>query len=141
MTYDTNDVTKKERDCLVSLSKLIESGFPARLSEIAREMGIKSPTALNLIERLEEKGFVERKKGMVILTGEGEELVSALLYVHRVMETLFVHSGIPMDNACEEVEKFDYLIPLSSATKVSKSIGNPKKCPHGEEINLVGAGT
>ncbi len=134
MTINTNEVTKKERDCLIVLSRLQEGDFPARLSEISRNMGIKAPTALNLIERLEEKGLVERKKGMVILTGEGSETVTALLYVHRIMETLFVTSGIPTENACEEVEKFDYLIPVSSASKLSRSIGNPKKCPHGEVI-------
>lgn len=137
MTINTNEVTKKERDCLIVLSRLQEGDFPARLSEISRDMGIKAPTALNLIERLEEKLLVEKKKGMVLLTPEGQEMVSELLFVHRIMETLFVTSGVSTENACEEVEKFDYLIPLSSATKLSKSLGNPKKCPHGELIELT----
>ncbi|AKA48022.1 iron-dependent repressor [uncultured archaeon] len=136
MTINTNEVTKKERDCLLVLSRLQDGEFPARLSEISRDMGIKAPTALNIIERLEEKSMVERKKGMVLLTKEGEATVSSLLFIHRVMETLFVTSGVPTDNACEEVEKFDYLIPVSSASKVSKSIGSPKMCPHGEAIEL-----
>lgn len=138
MTNDTNDVTKKERDCLVTISRLIDSGFPARLADVARDLGIKSPTALNLIERLEEKGLVERKKGMIILTEYGQTSVSELLFIHRIMETLFVHSGIPTESACQEVKMFDYLIPLSSAEKVSNSMGNPKMCPHGELIELGG---
>lgn len=137
MSIDTSEVTKKERDCLIALSRLQEGEFPARLAEISRKMGIKAPTALNLIERLEDKGLVERKKGMVILTGEGSEMVTALLYVHRVMETLFVTSGVPADSACEEVEKFDYLIPISSVSLLSRSIGNPKMCPHGEVIEPI----
>lgn len=141
MTIDANEVTKKERDCLVTISKLHRGEFPPRLSEIAKDMGIKAPTALNLVERLEDKSLVEKKKGMILLTGEGQETVSSLLYVHRIMETLFVTSGVPVDSACEEVEQFDYLIPVSSASKVFVSMGNPDRCPHGEPIESASGET
>ena len=59
MEDTTNTVTKRERDCLIMLEEDSQNGFPMRLHQIASTLGIKPPTALNVIKRLEEKGLAK----------------------------------------------------------------------------------
>lgn len=130
----TNSITKRERDCLVQIKENSLKGFPVRLHEIASFMEIKSPTALNIIRRLQAKGYVDSKDGMVILTDPGNEIAGKILLVHRTFESLFCQSGISKANACREASEIDFLIPVKNARLVLKRIDNPKVCPHGKPI-------
>lgn len=132
----TNTITKRERDCLVCIKEESRAGFPMRLHEIATLMKVKSPTALNIVRRLESKGLVESSSGMVILTDNGESAVNEILLVHRTFESLFCQSGITTQNACKEASEIDFLIPEENARMVLKRIDNPKVCPHGKPIGV-----
>jgi DtxR family Mn-dependent transcriptional regulator len=134
MVGDTKVITKRERDCLVFLKENSVEGFPMRLHEIASNMRIKPPTALNIIKRLKMKGLVESRDGMIILTEKGTECVKRILVVHRTFESLFCQSGISMQKACEEAGDIDFLIPEKNARLVLKRIDSPKVCPHGKPI-------
>lgn len=134
MSQMANAITKRERDCLVFIEEYTGKGFPIRLHEIASTMKVKSPTAFNVIKRLEEKGLAESRNGMVKLTTAGKEAARKILIVHRTFESLFCQSGIPVEKACEEASDIDFLIPENNARKVLKRIDNPKVCPHGKPI-------
>ncbi|MCL5881017.1 MAG: metal-dependent transcriptional regulator, partial [Candidatus Thermoplasmatota archaeon] len=70
---NTITLTRKERDCLVLIGDNAASDFPLRLVEVANSLGIKSPTALNLVKRLVSKGMLLREHGMLVLSAEGKE--------------------------------------------------------------------
>lgn len=137
MVIITNNVTKRERDCLVFLKEESGGGFPKRLHEIADSMGVKPPTALNIVRRLREKGFVESRDGMVVLTEIGHEVTRKILLVHRTFESLFCQSGISRNSACIEAGEIDFLIPEENAQLILKRIDNPKSCPHGKPIQVA----
>jgi len=128
------EITRKERDCLVMMAEHSDNSFPIRLCEIAKLMNIKAPTAYELISRLENKGLVTSRNGMIILTGEGKKECENILLNHRVFESLFVKSGISMERACEETSIFDYSLDPKMAMAVLRMIGNPQLCPHGKPI-------
>lgn len=134
MVILTNDVTKRERDCLVFLKEESGGGFPKRLHEIADSMGVKPPTALNIVKRLRVKGLVESRDGMVVLTERGNDITRKILMVHRTFESLFCQSGISRNSACLEAGEIDFLIPEENARMVLKRIDSPESCPHGKPI-------
>lgn len=129
-----NEVTKRERDCLVSLKEDSSRDFPMRLHEIASIMKVKPPTALNVVKRLRDKGLVEARDGMVLLTEKGNEVTKGILMVHRTYEALFCQSGRPNSNACMEASEIDFIIPKENAKLILKRIDNPATCPHGKPI-------
>lgn len=135
MVSEANTITKRERDCLVFLKENSLQGFPLRLHEIASMMGVKPPTALNIIKRLKKKGLVDSKDGMIILTGEGLEVTGRILLVHRTFESLFCQSGISKKSACMEAGEIDFLIHENDARMILKRIDSPKVCPHGKPIS------
>lgn len=130
----TNEVTKRERDCLVLLKEESNGEFPVRLHQIAENLNVKSPTALNIVKRLRVKGLVESQDGMVVLTETGDEVAKKILLVHRTFESLFCQSGVPKKNACEEAGEIDFLIVPENARLVLKRIDSPSSCPHGKPI-------
>ena len=134
MELSANNVSKRERDCLVYLKEDSIHGFPMRLHEIATLLRVKPPTALNIIRRLEQKKLAEARDGMVLLTEEGDQVVKRILLVHRTYESLFCQSGESEDSACAEAAEVDYLISEDNAKMVLRKIGNPKVCPHGKPI-------
>lgn len=132
-------LTKKERDCIITIVEAQKGDFPIRLSDVARSMRIKTPTALDLVKRLEAKHLIERDRGMIALTDDGESTYDDLMLVHRVMEFLLTECGVQPDEACDDVKNYDYLMNIDFAKKILKRIGNPKKCPHGKPI-IAGGG-
>ncbi|MCW6157910.1 MAG: metal-dependent transcriptional regulator [Thermoplasmatales archaeon] len=134
MEDNTNTVTKRERDCLIALEEDSQNGFPMRLHQIASTLGIKPPTALNVIKRLEEKGLARSVDGMTILTDSGKKIAEGILLVHRTYESLLCKSGVSENSACEEAAEVDFIIPTRNARLILRTIGNPKMCPHGKPI-------
>ncbi|MEM0127490.1 MAG: metal-dependent transcriptional regulator [Thermoplasmatales archaeon] len=136
MEYAANEITKRERDCLVVLAENPDSEFPLRLHEIASMLGIKPPTALGIVRRLERKGLTESKDGMVHLTRKGTREVSDILLIHRTIETLLCQSGMEKNAACGEAAKVDFLLSEKDAELILNKIGQPKNCPHGKPIRV-----
>ncbi len=129
------DLTKKERDCLMEIGGRENSEFPIRLVDLADTLSIKSPTALNLVKRLEIKGIVHHEKGMITLSTRGIHVFHEIEENHRVLETLMVNSGMDLDKACILSEAIDFQIDHSSVDKIFIKLGKPGKCPHGRVIN------
>ncbi len=127
-------ITKRERDCIIAMGKNRDQPFPERISMLAKTLDLKMPTVEEIVQRLIEKGLVNKEAGMVILTDLGNQYYEEIIMKHRVMETFLFECGVDADEACREVSKFDYLIDNKSAGKIVKKIGNPKKCPHGFKI-------
>jgi DtxR family Mn-dependent transcriptional regulator len=127
-------VTKKERDCIVSIGRGSGDGFPVRVTALAESLGVKPPTAEELLRRLEGKGLVARRRGMIILSERGRELYRRIMMSHRVMETFLVQCGMDADRACRMISEFDYLIDEEASSLVLSRIGNPTRCPHGNPI-------
>lgn len=134
-------VTKKERDCLIKVKENGDGSFPVRLCEIAKLMGVRPPSALELVERLQGKGLLKSRNGMIRLTAQGQREYERIMLNHRVFESLYVQSGISADDACREIEAFDYFLDNSNAEAILKKIGNPSVCPHGKPIRSRAGGS
>jgi len=133
MLPDAN-ITKKERDCLVSIGQGSHGGFPPRVSSIAESMGIKPPTVEELLGRLENKGLIVRNRGMMALSDKGRALYRRIMMGHRALETFLVQCGDGADEACRMISKFDYMIDENAALLMLTKMGNPARCPHGNPI-------
>lgn len=78
-----SDLTKREKEALNAINKLYENlKYSPTVQEIADEMGLASKsTAFGYIQRLEEKGYIERRESSpralkVIRHSDGCQLIS-----------------------------------------------------------------
>ena len=131
---DNHSITKKERDCLIAIGRHFEDRFPVRLSDLSRELGVKNPTALNLVKRLEFKEMALDDKGMILLTETGVNRYKEVQENHRIMETLMVKHGVDLTKACEISQHVDYLMDHPSVDTIFENLGKPSICPHGRNI-------
>lgn len=127
-------ITRKERDCVIAIGKNSNGPFPVRLVDLSKNMGIKTPTALNLVKRLEEKGLVLDDKGMIILTSAGESKFTEIQEIHRIIETLMVKYGVDISRACAISQHIDFLMDHGSVDTIFEKLGKPSICPHGQTI-------
>lgn len=128
------NITKKERDCLLAIYREELSDTPVRLVDLARSLNVKPPTALELLARLESKGYVTRRRGLIFLSESGREVAKGILTVHRALEVFFARCGLGADEACNLVSNFDYMVESSIAPMMLGALGNPSTCPHGYPI-------
>lgn len=104
--------------------------------ELARYFGVKTPSSIDALKRLQKKGLVVREVwGPVNLTDEGIKLAKELLHTHRIVESFFSEIlGLPLDVACQEAAKVDYLLDEEVAMRICEKMHRPLRCPHGRAI-------
>jgi DtxR family Mn-dependent transcriptional regulator len=130
-------LTKKERDCLITIGVHEVDEFPLRLIDLSDMLNVKPPTTLNLIKRLEGKKLVLHVKGMIHLTNKGKSFYHEIEENHRILETLMVTYGMDIDRACLISEQIDYLVDHDSIDTMFLKLGKPGKCPHGRTIEQI----
>lgn len=127
-------ITKKERDCLVAVVENNISGFPIKLIDLSKKLKIKPPTALDLVRRLEKKGILENKRGMIIPTQDGRRRYQMIIYAHRIIECALKDSGENDIQSCMEAASYDYLVSMNLVSEMDNLLGKPEICPHGKKI-------
>jgi Mn-dependent DtxR family transcriptional regulator len=128
-----NQLTKRERDCLFGVAEITKAEGIARLYEISKKIEVSSPTAYEIIRRLEAKGLIKNKHGSISITRKGSRSYHFILSTHRSLESIFSNAGIDADKACEEIKRFDYKIDGSTGRMLINTT-NSTNCPHGKPI-------
>jgi DtxR family Mn-dependent transcriptional regulator len=106
------------------------------VSTLAKQFGVRLPTAIGVLERLEEKGFVMRKPWKVPkLSRRGVVLAESIMHRHRIVELYFSTTlGLGSEKSCKEASKVDYLLDKTVIQKMCKALNRPSHCLHGYPI-------
>jgi DtxR family Mn-dependent transcriptional regulator len=130
-------LSPREATYLKIIGDLTELGAkPTTSVKIAKILGVKAPSVIDMIKRFSEMGLVKHTpwKG-IQLTEQGIHEVRTLIRNHRILETyLYQVLGFDIEKACEEVSEFDTYVPTNVINNMCAHLGHPKKCPHGYEI-------
>lgn len=129
-------LTKGELRYLVVVYELGKGGELVKASEVACRLNVKSPSAVEALEKLSKLGLVIyfKRKGVKI-TKRGMEEVLRYYRRHRILETLLVtHLNMDLDEACREARNIDAYVSDDLINRVCKLLGHPRKCPHGYDI-------
>ncbi|NWJ48332.1 MAG: metal-dependent transcriptional regulator [Chloroflexi bacterium] len=115
----------------------LEEGKPVIAARLAERMNVSPPTVNATINRLKDHGFVmvdEKSKG-IRLTELGEEVALSLSRRHRLLERLLVDVlEFDWEAAHEEACRLEHAISPSVEKALTRFLGNPKTCPHGNPI-------
>ena len=109
---------------------------PVAPSAIAAELGVTAPTVTATMNRLHERGLVEREeyKG-VVLTDEGERIALDVLRRHRLVE-LFLTERLNYDwaDVHEEADRLEHHVSDKLVEQIAAELGDPIVDPHGAPI-------
>ncbi|MDX2484125.1 manganese-binding transcriptional regulator MntR [Antarcticimicrobium sediminis] len=91
------------------IGDLIEEMGEARITDIARRMGVTHPTATKAVARLKREGLaVSRPYRGVFLTDEGLALADRVRARHRTVVAVLLALGVPPETAEMDAEGMEH---------------------------------
>lgn len=113
-----------------------EDGGPVATSEIADYLGVTPPTVTSMVEKLTDRGLLDREKYKgVELTAEGETVALEVLRHHRLLEAyLTEHLDYSWSEVHDEADRLEHHISEEFEQRVAEALGNPTIDPHGDPI-------
>jgi DtxR family Mn-dependent transcriptional regulator len=132
----TIDHTKTVERYLKALFENSKDGTSAGTSELARTLGISSPSVTAMLHRLRDNELVEQTEwGQVNLTRHGLKHAYGVVRRHRLLET-FLHEvlGVRWDEVHAEAEKLEYGLSERVEDLIDIALDHPRRDPHGDPI-------
>jgi len=128
--------TVAEEEYLQSMFWLEEAGLPITGANIARAMRLSAPTVHEMIGRLEQDGYVDRRADKSLaFTSDGREHAQAIVRRHRLIERFLTDVlGVPWDEVHEEAERLEHAMSPVLEERMLAAIGDAKTCPHGHPL-------
>lgn len=101
-----NKISRKAEDYLETIYVIHRAKGYLKVRDIAGRMGVKPPSVVEMLRRLEEAGFVDYEKhGGITLTNKGMEIGRSTARKHETFRKLLTFIGLPektaSDDACE----------------------------------------
>ncbi|MDS0281677.1 metal-dependent transcriptional regulator [Haloarcula onubensis] len=130
-------LSAKMEDYLKAIYRLERDGEPpVATSAIAETLEVTPPTATSMIEKLADRGLVEREKYKgVTLTPDGETVALEVIRHHRLLETFLTEElGYDWSEVHEEAEILEHHISEEFERRVAAALDDPEVDPHGDPI-------
>ncbi|WP_247728560.1 metal-dependent transcriptional regulator [Halovivax limisalsi] len=107
-----------------------------RTSEIADELDVTSPTVTSMVEKLEDRGLLDREKySGVTLTEEGATVAIEVVRHHRLLEAyLAEHLDYDWADVHEEADRLEHHISENFEARLAEALDDPAVDPHGSPI-------
>lgn len=103
--------TETTEDYVELIADLIEAQQEARLSDLAKRLGVSQPTASKVISRLIEQGYVESKPyRSIFLTDKGATLAQKCKQRHQIILDFLVRLGVDPETAEFDAEGIEHHI-------------------------------
>jgi len=120
---------------LETIHGLAEEGTPVIQARIAERLGRAAPSVSEMLDRLEEEGYVERSGRRVVLTPAGSALAEKVVRRHRLAERLLVDViGLEWHKVHREAGRWEHVISDDVEARLLVLLDNPSTCPHGNPI-------
>jgi len=107
-----------------------------RTSDIADHLDVTSPTVTSMLEKLEDRGLIDREKYKgVRLTDEGETVALEVLRHHRLLEAyLTEHLDYDWSEVHDEADRLEHHISEKFERRLADILDDPDVDPHGDPI-------
>ena len=130
------ELSRSEVAYLETMHRLGESNDAPSVSALARRFGVRLPSAIEILNKLEKKGLIIRRPWQVPeLSRNGKLLAMSAMHQHRIVELYFGRNlGLSTEKSCIEASKIAYLLDKAVIDKMCKALNRPTKCLHGRSI-------
>jgi DtxR family transcriptional regulator, iron-dependent repressor len=133
--------TEKMREYLEVIYYLAVRHEPVIGARLAEWMHVTPPTVTNIVQRMEDQGYIARDgRGEIRLTEEGFTLAEAMVKRHRILERFLVDvMGVPWHLIHEEAVRLEHALSPTLEARIEALVGHSTTCPHGNPIPGSGA--
>ena len=96
-------MSSSELRYLIAASELAEQKEIVKQTDVANKLKVSKVSAYNAIERLREKGLIEKNERKIVLTDRGREALSEYMTIIRFISAhLSLHCGTAKNQAYED---------------------------------------
>jgi Mn-dependent DtxR family transcriptional regulator len=128
-------LSRRQVETMIAVRRGEDEEKGTSLNSIARELGVRPPSALDHLTTLEGLNLVSRYRGKSRLTGRGEACLLEYHRHHRVAENLFRQLGLSVADTHAAALEVDLALSHRTVNRLCEAEGHPKECPHGAPIS------
>ena len=104
-------------------------------ARIAERLKFSRASVSEMIKRMQSEGLVDLSGSRITLTKTGRNLAERVVRKHRLAECFLIDVlGLSWSTAHHEACKWEHVITDEVELALSKMLGNPTACPHGNPI-------
>jgi DtxR family Mn-dependent transcriptional regulator len=135
-------LSAKMEDYLKAIYEITQrEGEPVSTSSVAELLEVTPPTVTSMMEKLEERGLIEREKySGAHLTREGETVALEVLRHHRLLETYLAEQlGYDWTEVHEEADRLEHHISEEFEQRVARLLGDrdPSELAYLKKVGIV----
>jgi DtxR family Mn-dependent transcriptional regulator len=120
---------------LETIAAIDDEGTEVIGARVAERMGRSAPAVKEMLDRLEDEGYIARQGRVISLTESGEEVATTVVRRHRLAERLLVDViGLEWHKVHDEAGRWEHVISQDVEEKLIALLGDPGTCPHGNPI-------
>lgn len=118
-----------------AIFELREDDVDVIQARIAERLEVSRPAVSEMVHRLQQQGLAEMTDGKIRLTDDGYKLAEQVVRRHRLAERFLCDIlGLSWAEAHKEAGKWEHVISDSVEAAITRVLGNPTTCPHGNPI-------
>ena len=131
-----SELSRSEIAYLEAMYRLNESHSAASVSTLAKRFDVRLPTAIEILDKLEQKRLVIKKPWKVPeLSKKGFLIAESVMHQHRIVELYFSKAlDLNAERSCVEASKIAHLLDKTVIEKMCKALNRPTQCNHGNPI-------
>jgi DtxR family Mn-dependent transcriptional regulator len=124
-----------EENALKHLLHQQYEGQQGSFASLAGALRLTDRSLMSLMQRLEERGLVERRGQAFALTVDGERLAVHVVRAHRLLERYLADEArLPLERLHAEAERREHALSPEDVDRLDASLGYPATDPHGDPI-------
>ncbi len=122
-------------DALKYIYKCERNQQTATLDSLAGALSTSLAHALEILELTQARGLLEMKDNCFKLTEAGKRTATQIVRAHRLWERYLADStGFKESDWHQQAERLEHKLSEEELDKLSASLGNPSRDPHGDPI-------
>ncbi len=104
-------------------------------ARIAERLKVSRASVSEMMKRMDSEGLINLSGPRITLTESGRKLASGIVRKHRIAECFLIDVlGLSWSTAHHEACKWEHVITDEVEVALSKMLGEPTACPHGNPI-------
>ncbi|NJE25998.1 metal-dependent transcriptional regulator [Thermococcus sp. MV5] len=116
------EISKREEEYLETMYILQKNKGIIRVKDISKKLGVRPPSVVDALKKLNEKGFIEYEKyDRILLTEKGVEIAKSTYQKHLLLMKFFTEIlGIPPEIAEEDACQFEHYVHEITAERMKE---------------------
>jgi len=116
-----------------------EGGERAKVKDLAKSLGVKGPSVVEMLMKLRDKGLVTYDRSGAVLTGQGMDQAVRVVLRHKLAERLLCDVfGHELPGVHEHACDFEHVLDDELTERIDALLKKPSTCPHGGIIPRLG---